>query len=911
MAIFKILVTSTFLVAILCALNFQSINSTALIEAVERRDYNRVKLLLQSGVNINDHDNLYGRTALMWAANQYDLKMVELLLGYNPDLAVLGYDGKSATVLADPDSAIVDLLQSKMTVPTRSCFLTFEQDDYNGKIWLETQKALLNKIMVIISPYILKRTIGGLVRGLVSTYCRTGKFAVFVKNPTSALSTKPKLIIIIPESLENLKIVIPKSEKQKEEPSVDLSFVKNEYGFENITLINPAFVMSVAEKAQPIGENGFNELLEDFSNIIDTNSLSYPNRFFLIGHGEPGVQIASIPLGSVKFALSAFCRTSAEFVYIDSCYLGGTNLQTMQTIISEIMMNQIQQKAPCKTGINYGIVIQATSGVETVGEGNLRAMFKKLDDFLKDPVWALEFGPGVEKPNVTISDAVSALDIRETEALPSIRLPGKTGFFRSINIGNMEIITTSSLIDKGVKRILELVAESKSSDKSIADEAKRKLKGNLDIEISTKPDVQLIQIFPMDLLDFNFSVVGMTKFISKLTGNGQHFIGKITFASSAHNIQNRPAYLTDVKTARQVFSKCFINVFEAIIRVEEVKHCWFINSITIITSEGTVLQLKKVAIKVDSMGHLQSGSYAYINEKGEYIISNEELQEFKKDKETYESTIRKWFQETIPSQETLRESIGSAAVTAEEKTLLEKTVSGAQALQLLKRFARTPQDLFDMFMAQRKAAFLPIADITDQWKTYLDTAKTQKDKLEVAKKDARSSIEPLQKAVVAANVQDAMAAFNKIGKWLRTLDQLHTTIIDIEGRMQHDAAWLNAIALKPPAIETLEKETIGIESYSENANATAVELMKGQDKVKDRALKNAQALADKITEAEHKNTKDVGIFERKYQAETSEAMRQELTKREAERRAKADEAIKQMTEEAHQWREISGIPRLP
>ncbi len=214
-------------------------------------------------------------------------------------------------------------------------------------------------------------------------------------------------------------------------------------------------------------------------------------------------------------------------------------------------------------------------------------------------------------------------------------------------------------------------------------------------------------------------------------------------------------------------------------------------------------------------------------------------------------------------------------------------------------------------IAQRKAAFLPIADITDQWKTYLDTAKTQKDKLEETKKEARSSIEPLQKAVVAANIQDAMAAFNKIDKWLKSLDKLHTTIIDIEGRMQHDADWLNAIALKLPAIETLEKETVGIESYSENANATAVEFMKGLDKVKDKALKNAQAITDKITEAEHKNTKDVGTFERKYQAETSEDMRQELTKREAERRAKADDAIEQMTEEAYQWREIGGIPRVP
>ena len=55
------------------------------------------------------------------------------------------------------------------------------------------------------------------------------------------------------------------------------------------------------------------------------------------------------------------------------------------------------------------------------------------------------------------------------------------------------------------------------------------------ITITVKPEIKYIQVFPMDLHDCTFVIEGthIPKFISKIPGHGQHYIGTIKYASKA------------------------------------------------------------------------------------------------------------------------------------------------------------------------------------------------------------------------------------------------------------------------------------------------------------------------------------------------------------------------------------------
>jgi len=250
----------------------------------------------------------------------------------------------------------------------------------------------------------------------------------------------------------------------------------------------------------------------------------------------------------------------------------------------------------------------------------------------------------------------------------------------------MEIITESRLIEAGVKRTLELIADSKSSNQVVADAANQKLKGNLDIVIRIKPDIEIIQIFPIDLTDFIFILEGKDKpkFISKLTRQGQHFIGKII--DTAYG---------DIKL---LVNKGFFDIFGPDIGYK-ADRCWFIKLVDMPASKT---QIKQLAIHLfstdDRKPHCE---YAYINQQGEFIISQGSEKESTIDKKTFELTVDKWFQKTSPSQGTLFEASGGIEVTAEKKALLERLQkSGWLNLALIEpRFARTPEDLFSMFMA--------------------------------------------------------------------------------------------------------------------------------------------------------------------------------------------------------------------
>ncbi len=733
MATLKTLKTAIFLVAILFGLNVQSMHSTPLIDAVIKGDYNQVASLLKSGASIDEQDdegntalmwatessnvspemikilellleskpdldkqNVRGETALMEAVGANNLRAVELLLSHNPDLNKKNKRGRTALMGAyrftqvGPDEwiktalKIVDLLSSRMTnpdkiyIPKKSCFLSFEQNDWNGAVATDLHTCLSNKIVSIVVPQLLKVLFKK--EQSVQDACKAGKLTVLASQFKIGITIVPQLVVIIPASLDELGIKAPEVEKQ----------IENRFGFRNLTLVPPESVTSIVESSEVTNADERKKIIMNFPKIINTSLPQHPTRFYLEGHGWPGI-LAAIPVDQLDDFFSILSDIGTEFLYIKSCY-AAANLPQIQSGLEKIVTKQIAEKKLFQravpepkpsylSGIDFAIVIQATSDVPTRKFGNIGDMFAKLDEFLQDPVWALEFGPGVEKPKITISEVISALGIRLSESLPSIRMPGKTNFFRSINIGNMEIITESRVIEAGVKRTLELLADSKSSDTTIAREAKKKLEGTLGIGLPIKYGIQFIQIFPIDLMDFAFVVHGKPLFISKLIGRGQHFIGKIIDRSYG-----------DIKT---LVRDSFFEIFEP---GEGYKsdRCWFIKFVDV---NKTIC--KKLVIHLYSTPERkQYCEYAYINEKGEYIFSKADGTIETKDKATYDSTVYRWFMFTVPSQETLKEATGGVEVTAEEKLRLEKIKGGTEALKLKEpRFARTPQDLFRMFMA--------------------------------------------------------------------------------------------------------------------------------------------------------------------------------------------------------------------
>ncbi len=626
---------------------------------------------------------------------------------------------------------IVDLLSSTITCPEKCCFLTFEQNnDWNGSTVRSLLNAIVMKSTAIATPVLVKKLFEEFA--WIKEYFSSGRFIMLASSPAN-------FIVIIPESLQDLGITITESEKQNQEPPIDITNIQNKYGFKNLHLLNPTYITSVIEKAQLINGDKFRELIELFESIINSSSSQHPTRFYLFSHGCPGI-IANIPLAYFIIFLRALANIDAEFLFIHSCYVAGTNLLKIQAAIQEIIQLEtvvnelliikdykqklndykklmkermgaepqkyggdvdsyyklfpIPEKPKCFTGINYAIAIQATHGGATCsGTPNINAMFTKLNEFLKDPSWALEFASGEDKPTITISDVITSLGLKNSTVLPSIRLPGSTSYFRPIDEGKMEIITASRLIQKSVKKTLKLIAASKSADKTIADEARQKLQQPLAIDFQIKPDIQFVQIFPMDLTDFKFIIQGQTlpKFISKSTGSGQHFIGSVTYSS-------------DGKDSGLIFKKFidqgFVNVFGMEYPAESAL-CWFIKSVEL-TTASTTKHITKLVIKMDpapaTTKHDYIGSYAYINHNGEFIISKEGADESKVDKEAFESTIKSWFNATKASQGTLNEATGGVEITAEEKA---KLVAGQSSNSRLinPQYQRTADDLFKMFIA--------------------------------------------------------------------------------------------------------------------------------------------------------------------------------------------------------------------
>ena len=100
------------------------------------------------------------------------------------------------------------------------------------------------------------------------------------------------------------------------------------------------------------------------------------------------------------------------------------------------------------------------------------------------------------------------------------------------------------------------------------------------INIPIKAGTHYIQILPRDLLDCTFTIQGqeLPKFISKLPGKAEHFIGKITYTSKE----------ADCKRALDNFIK---NGFIDALGKEKAltPKCWFIKALDLVVGAQNIM----------------------------------------------------------------------------------------------------------------------------------------------------------------------------------------------------------------------------------------------------------------------------------------------------------------------------------
>lgn len=177
-----------------------------------------------------------------------------------------------------------------------------------------------------------------------------------------------------------------------------------------------------------------------------------------------------------------------------------------------------------------------------------------------------------------------------------------------------------------------------------------------EITITVRPNIKFVQVFPLDLHDCTFIIQdsSMPKFISKIPGNGQHYIGAIKYASQK----------TTFEDALQDFiMEGFVKVFGEHRDPASSSKAWFINSL-ILTVAGQDIVIKKLAIILDPGVPHYKVQYGYKNFDQTYKIIDSYLAVSSKKDHTV--TIRsfidwlydKLFVFYIPSKEALYEATG-------------------------------------------------------------------------------------------------------------------------------------------------------------------------------------------------------------------------------------------------------------
>lgn len=751
-----------------CINKQNQLGNTALIVAARNGHAAIVKELLtklkevdaniDAAINIQNH---FGKSALLIAARNGDAAVVKELLANARDVdaavKIQNRGGSTALLAAilsankDTIEYLVTRIQNKqLNIPRKCAFLTFEQDDHNYAMTNHLYYMLLQNVIAINSAHILKQ----LITKFPFITQHFSSWSLFVNGQD------PRDQDIKPDNI-SLGVIIP-------EINSDPERLIKKYGLQNLKYVKPELVdntlKNLTKKVGLKEIDKFDQVIDQFNEIIDRNSPNHPVSFYLVGHGLTDITIAGMPLPIIMKFFTTLNNMQTQFLYINSCYAAGHNLNFMQKKLQEILEKKRKSQflqlqphykkffqteaetttqsvptsketfAPTKKPINYAIAIQATSDIPTYGEGNIYAFFTQLNKFLERPTWF--FGQRLfaakELPESipSITDVIDALGVKYTEALPSIRFPGTTTFFRAIDLKEMEIITWPRLnalrlerrlspafgniketlrpavkvyqarlddiskkldyiikkeqlmwpeIDPQVQANLSQEKENLTREKDFLTKRIQEIEENLEAQLAqlaqvtftiATPDIKYIQAFPLDLHECTFEIIGkeIPKFYSKIPGQGQHFIGNIKFISKK----------TTIAEALQDFVKnAFVDIFSVPVPASSNK-AWFINSLQL-TVNNTLTNIRKLAIyQYPGVNKPYHAEFTYIDPDGTYkkvVYESDGLKSSTIDqKQQFIDKIIKYAQDTTPACTALFEATGGNELcyTLAEKARLEQ-----------------------------------------------------------------------------------------------------------------------------------------------------------------------------------------------------------------------------------------------
>lgn len=645
--------------------------STALHHATYKGHGHIVELLLTNDKTDPNVKDKYGRAPLFMAALRGHAQIVELLLANkktDPHSSQDGVTGLEIAAIRNHGN-VVDLFcrtlgLDSLKIPERCSFLSFEQGDLNGAITQQQLFSLLHKVMTISSAFMLANLINTFP--FVKNYFNSGQWSLF-------LNTACDFGVIIPE------------------PVYDVDSLHYKYGLKDLVYIHPQDVVKELKKLS--GRVDYGQLIDHFKAIVDSSSCQHPTRFYLCGHGKADIAIASVPVVFTDKLLTVFSDLNTEFLYVNSCEVAGTNLLAIQSAISQLSQH--------KKSIDYAIVLQATSDIGCKSNMALNIFFNQLNDFLKEPCWHHGnccHGNSVDS-TPTIAAIVASSGTVHKDSLQSIRFPGFGKFFRSLDLGNMEIITISRLIELRVAKILSLRDHIQNSHSTISWRDAYEIMENMKfkVPIKIKPGTKYIQIFPCDLTDCTFTIEQneVPLFISKIPGQGQHFIGAIKYRAQEATFED---------ALSNFIKRGFTRLVGGYTADCATHKCWFIKSLEL-TIQDKPVYIKNLVINIVPKGFVaikpeqafkgQTCSCVFIDMDGECVIWPKNFNEISQNtgvknmhgncvtwsegrhiagpmnfyatcgsqktgvkKEIFIETVRNWFKCSMPSNKALFEASG-------------------------------------------------------------------------------------------------------------------------------------------------------------------------------------------------------------------------------------------------------------
>ncbi len=685
---------------------------TALMLAAYAGHKEVVELLLRAGADKNHTDN-DGNTALICAASKDQKEIVELLLHAGADFNKRNKRGNTALMVASyaGHKEVVGLLLTTLnetsspglSMPRKSCYITFTQHDYTDAVINAILNSLATKTLVICTYHILKDLC--IKYPIVQKQLESGAWLL-------VQSVHQDLYIIVPDSAYAPEKVcadeglpnVSTADRARISNVLAATKVHVDYGLRNINTVDRAQIGNLLAEDRPM--LSAQQLIESFRQLIDVTLPQHVTCFVWHGHGSLST-FADIPLASMSTLLHVFAEIGTEFLFVKTCNAAGTNLlllqKALQSMFEKYTRHQAQliirpqlregQRLKAMPAMFDGVlVIEATSDTNLSSVGNIGDMLRKFEGVVAQRQTKLEswlakqmtkkgIGPVevIKRQELVkmlsaqeLKDVVQALGTANLSALASVRFPGTNTFFRTLDLGEMEIITwfrlqklrlehtlvpllaqkllhtkisapvaapSAHIRDRTVQGLAEQQATAASSSAPVVQTS---LQSRL-IPLRIQRGIKYVQLFPADLHDIclNFDPHSDPILISKGPGAMQHFIGGIEYTSNLPTVE---------EALKNFVHKVFGRFYEQT-SAGMTSKAWFIRSLRLHLLGGDHV-LERLCVMIPS----GSTTPTYTYSGREHLPSEQPATAAMTSVEQKISVIEQWFVETLPSEETLFEA---------------------------------------------------------------------------------------------------------------------------------------------------------------------------------------------------------------------------------------------------------------